>query len=284
MAGIYQIKNLINNKFYIGSTYNKLIKRKGEHISSLKHNKHKNKHLQSAWNKYGEENFEFTMVEEMMFPKYYDKKLIKDHLLCREAYYIEILKPDYNLAKEIRGGLIGRVLSKKERKKIGDRCRGRKLSEETINKIKVARARQVITDEHKEKIRKAMTGKKFPGRTISNERKLKAKINTQYFADNHLALHSQEAKQKRTKTLKKVFNTPEMKAKLSALARSRNKRPFLCFNKQKEFIGEFLSQANTADILGLKSSEICAVLRKEQSTTKGYTFIYKDLYNEQLDR
>jgi hypothetical protein len=31
----------------------------------LKNNQHPTKHLQSAWNKYGEENFEFTILEEV---------------------------------------------------------------------------------------------------------------------------------------------------------------------------------------------------------------------------
>lgn len=275
MAGIYRIRNLINNKIYIGSTHNKLAKRRGEHVSPLNKNKHKNQYLQSAWNKYGEENFEFSMIEEMIFPVHYDASLIREHLHCREAYYIELLNPEYNLAKVIRGGIIGRIMSEEERIKLGNRKRGVKISEETRNKIKIARAKQIITEEHKEKIRRAMTGKKFPGRTLSDERKLKAKKNTKYFADNKLGLHSPIAKEKRTKTIKRVFNTPEMKIILSRAARSRNKRAFLCF-KGEEFIGEFFSQADVADLLGLKSNNICAVLRKEQKTTGGYSFKYKD--------
>ena len=41
-SGIYEIKNLVNNKFYIGSTKN-FINRKRKHFSELKTNKHGNK-------------------------------------------------------------------------------------------------------------------------------------------------------------------------------------------------------------------------------------------------
>jgi group I intron endonuclease len=60
--GIYKIINKHNDNFYIGSAVN-LKRRKARHFSELRHNKHDNKHLQNAWNLYGEPNFEFTIVE-----------------------------------------------------------------------------------------------------------------------------------------------------------------------------------------------------------------------------
>lgn len=60
--GIYKITNLINNKFYIGSSSD-LKKRLYEHRRELNLGVHANKHLQSAWNKYGEENFKFEVIE-----------------------------------------------------------------------------------------------------------------------------------------------------------------------------------------------------------------------------
>lgn len=50
--GIYKITNLINNKFYIGSSSD-LKKRLYEHRRELNLGVQANKHLQSAWNKYG---------------------------------------------------------------------------------------------------------------------------------------------------------------------------------------------------------------------------------------
>lgn len=64
MIGIYKITNLINDKCYIGQT-NNIKKRHREHFTSLRLNNHFNIHLQRAWNKYGEENFEFSILEEV---------------------------------------------------------------------------------------------------------------------------------------------------------------------------------------------------------------------------
>lgn len=62
MHGIYQIRNLVNNKIYIGSTKNFII-RKRSHFNNLRENKHKNNHLQNSFNKYGEQNFVFEIIE-----------------------------------------------------------------------------------------------------------------------------------------------------------------------------------------------------------------------------
>jgi len=62
-SGIYQIRNIINNKVYIGST-SKFKSRKASHFGHLRFGDHSNKYLQNAWNKYGEEKFVFEILEE----------------------------------------------------------------------------------------------------------------------------------------------------------------------------------------------------------------------------
>ena len=62
IAGIYIITNKITGKIYIGSSHN-LLKRKNNHFTNLKNKKHQNFYLQNAWNKYGEQTFEWEIVE-----------------------------------------------------------------------------------------------------------------------------------------------------------------------------------------------------------------------------
>jgi len=62
LLGIYKITCRNNNKFYIGSSIN-IDKRLKEHINLLRKNKHKNKYLQKSWNKYGEANFKYEIIE-----------------------------------------------------------------------------------------------------------------------------------------------------------------------------------------------------------------------------
>lgn len=62
ICGIYIIKNKINNKVYIGQSID-IHKRWLNHKNKLRKYKHDNIHLQRSWNKYGEENFEFSILE-----------------------------------------------------------------------------------------------------------------------------------------------------------------------------------------------------------------------------
>lgn len=61
---IYKIINTINGKFYVGSTGN-MYERTRCHRNRLRRGKHHCKHLQAAWNKYGEKFFVFAVVEKI---------------------------------------------------------------------------------------------------------------------------------------------------------------------------------------------------------------------------
>ena len=61
-GGIYCIENILDNKKYIG--HSKHAKRRiVDHKSLLRCNNHFNKHLQNAYNKYGETNFIYFIIE-----------------------------------------------------------------------------------------------------------------------------------------------------------------------------------------------------------------------------
>ena len=62
MQVIYKIINLMNGKFYVGSTTNQKVRFR-QHRKLLRGNRHHCKHLQAAWNKYGEDKFDFARVE-----------------------------------------------------------------------------------------------------------------------------------------------------------------------------------------------------------------------------
>ncbi len=64
--GIYYIKNLKDGKLYIGQSIDMIKEWNGKHRTLLNHNKHWNKYLQNAWNKYGEENFEHVIICECL--------------------------------------------------------------------------------------------------------------------------------------------------------------------------------------------------------------------------
>lgn len=123
---IYKITNIVNDKFYIGSAsfYDKRI---GTHISLLRKGEHDNIYLQSAFNKYGESNFRFEIIEAVD---------CKENLLNREQYWLDITKCynraiGYNLCRNAFSR-IGQKMSPAARKKIGDFWRGKKFSKKRI--------------------------------------------------------------------------------------------------------------------------------------------------------
>lgn len=89
-SGIYCIINIKNGNKYIGSSKN-ITSRLSKHTALLRHNKHENAHLQNAWNKYGEEYFDFYVLEKC------DVSLLTE----REQFYISTLNPAYNITKEV---------------------------------------------------------------------------------------------------------------------------------------------------------------------------------------
>jgi len=112
-CGIYVIRNLINDKIYIGSSVN-IKKRFCQHRNSLKKNKHHNKYLQRSWNKYGEENFEFVVIEHHSYP---------EKILGRENKCIFLYNPEYNSVRVNKEGRF--VLSEETKKRISKSNKGK---------------------------------------------------------------------------------------------------------------------------------------------------------------
>lgn len=87
--GVYKILNKTNQKYYIGSTIDSFSKRLEHHYHALLRGNHKNSHLQNAWNKYGEESFEFIILEICEF----------EQVREREQFYIDLIPENmgYNI-------------------------------------------------------------------------------------------------------------------------------------------------------------------------------------------
>lgn len=93
VSGIYKITNTTNGKVYVGSAVN-FDTRWKEHIRELRKGTHHSSALQNAWNKYGEEKFEFSIIEEC--------ERTRKVLLGREQYWMDTLESvakGYNIAK-----------------------------------------------------------------------------------------------------------------------------------------------------------------------------------------
>lgn len=101
-SGIYYLENKLNKKLYIGSSKN-IRTRLYNHKNKLKHNKHNNPYLQNVVNKYGLNCFNVGIFEIC------DEK----NLLKKEQYYLDNIKPEYNLTLKVERN----ILSKESRLK-----------------------------------------------------------------------------------------------------------------------------------------------------------------------
>ena len=144
--GIYQIRNLINDKIYIGSTENLLIRKK-HHFYTLKKLIHRNNKLQNSYNKYGEQNFIFEIIEFVED---------KNKLLEIEQYWINklnIVEKGYNIQP-----IAGKIhITDEIRKKMSGKIpwnKGKKLTEEHKRKVSIATKLAMQRPEVQEKLHK----------------------------------------------------------------------------------------------------------------------------------
>lgn len=159
-SGIYQIRNLVNGKVYVGSA-KKFKVRWSRHVSGLNLNKHHSKHLQSAWNKYGADNFVFepliTCAPSM--------------LIWYEQQFLDQMRPEYNMSPSA-GNTLGVPCSEAKKRQISKAHTGKKLTPEHRAKIAAGGKGRRHTDSALENMRVAQRNRYRPSeeRAASAER------------------------------------------------------------------------------------------------------------------
>jgi len=154
IMGVYQIRNIVNGKLYVGSSTD-IHTRWQSHKCRLRRNKHRSPHLQQSWNMYGELNFSFEVIEVIA-----DKK----NILMREQYWIDkcmsaLNSYGYNLSP-VAGTTLGYKFSPESKARLSKANRGRITSEETKEKLRLIGLRRKHTPKEIEKMRIANTGKR----------------------------------------------------------------------------------------------------------------------------
>lgn len=148
-SGVYIIKNTISGKLYVGSTNNFSMRWK-RHICDLNKQIHTGTKLQRAWDKYGQDSFEFCVIE------YVNNTAI---LMEREQHWLDTLKSvelGYNTLPTA-GSSRGHKLS--EAHKAAFLFKGKTHSEESKRKMSIAAQNRVVSEETKLKQSLAKLGK-----------------------------------------------------------------------------------------------------------------------------
>lgn len=168
---IYTITNKVNGKFYIGKTKN-FFYRISKHKYTLRNDLHINDHLQKAWNKYGEDNFLFEILEEHDI----EDLLPMEHYWCNlldafnynKAYNIKPTHPfgkgtnSPQMREKVKQALTGKTLSEEHKLKLSLAKKGKKLSEETRKKMSDSAKGNKKSEKTKRKIAEAKVGSNNP--------------------------------------------------------------------------------------------------------------------------
>ena len=167
-SGVYAIINKVNSKLYVGSAscfYNRL----HAHYSELINNKHSNSYLQNSWNEYGEESFDFEIIELVDIIN--DNK---DNLIEREQYWLDyhqsyIRDKGYNLQPCSKSALGFKHSEETIRKRSimmtgsGNHNYGKVTPPEVRKKISEGNKGKMLgikfTEDHKRKISKSLRKK-----------------------------------------------------------------------------------------------------------------------------
>ena len=126
-SGIYRIRNLINEKIYIGSAVDFVVRWR-VHLHQLRRGIHHSKYLQNSWNKHGKKKFVFEIIE-----------IIEDKtkLLEREQFYLDTLTPynseiGYNICRTA-GSTLGIIVSEEARLNISKGRKGKLCGKQNPN-------------------------------------------------------------------------------------------------------------------------------------------------------
>lgn len=260
---IYKLYSKINGKFYIGSaTYYSA--RKSQHKHHLLKGTHSNTKLQNHVNKYGFDDLVFLLIE---------KDCDSDCLIKKEQYYIDMLKPWFNIhiiAQSPKGlkrteAQINNIISgrlKKSGYKTGFKHsdyskslmskahKGKKMSKDSRKKISIKNSGKIRSDNFKQNLSNLYTG-----RLLSDKTKLKI-----------------SQKLKKNTNWKKVNYNCAIRNKIISDALSI---PILQI-KNDVIIKEWTSTTQAAKHLSLSRGNIWFCINGKRKTTGGFSWKIKE--------
>lgn len=268
---IYKISNVINGKFYVGSTVDSR-KRFWAHRKALRAGNHDCIHLQRAWNKYGEDCFKFEIIEQLgsreaLYPA--EQRWLDEHFGRAYCYNVAAHadSPMRDASPEMRALLAERTRAWLKRE--GHPRQGYKCTPEEIA-LSAARRRgkhagaehyrygKTVSAEVRKKIGDAQRGKaKAPGRKVSEEGKAKIRAAAEAGHYDHWIgrKHTEESRDK-------------MGRSIAAVDPQGQHRTYPTITKLREALGLTAPTVNRA----LKSGKVLS-----KGKAAGWCFKYLDI-------
>lgn len=205
MQGIYIIVCLTNSKVYVGQSKH-IQKRWLEHREALQSGSHSNRHLQNAWNKYGEKSFVFSVLEECE----------EDKLTEREQYWIDFYgginsKGTYNFREAGSKG----SMSEETLKIMSENTKRLRQNPDWVQKNAQA-IRDSWTPERRQRMSELKTGTKWTEKQRQNRKK---------YDDARRGVSRPDVGKKISATLMGHSVSEETKEKLRQAAKKQVRKP-----------------------------------------------------------
>lgn len=231
MNVIYKIRNVVNQKFYVGSTVQTKVRFR-DHRRKLRTGKHHCAHLQAAWNKYGEDCFKFEIVEEVndcASLQQAEDRWLKEHVgkpYCYNSGWSS--DAPWRGAPKEKHPSFGKAKTPEQREAISKTLKefyaaaptnhpryGVKLTEEQIQRMRERPAKKgpehyrwgkTLSDEVRKKIGDAQRGKKRGPRILTDEGrdKIRAAAALGHYSHWKGKKHSDESRAKMGTAIREV--------------------------------------------------------------------------------
>jgi len=246
-GGVYQIRNLTNDKIYIGSAKS-FKKRANQHESRLNAGKHHNKHLLASWNKHGEDVFLFEILEVVNGSTRERRK--------REQYFIDQYLNNWEICYN---------LNRHVNQKVGPWSKNPELTRLKMRMAKLGKVRGPHSKETREKIGKANSKKK---RTEKEKNHLRIVMSGRK--------QPEKVKQKISKTMKeKGLRPPSWKNKKHSIeTKLKLSKKVHQMDINDNLIAEFVSISKASQSTKIAISSIVKCCKKQRKTAGGFVWKY----------
>lgn len=168
IGGIYEIINSVNGHSYVGSSVN-IRSRWRSHRNKLMRGEHNNPVLQRAWDKYGEDKFNFRVL--LVCEKF--------ETLRYEQALLNMNNHEYNISTDAiapmmgrHSGMLGKTHSDETKRKMSETRTGQKRTPEFCERMKQQNLGRKKSDEAKNNMRNAALGRKASDETKEKLRQI----------------------------------------------------------------------------------------------------------------
>lgn len=246
ICGIYKIENIINKFKYIGQSHN-IYSRWYSHKRELNKNTHHNYKLQNDWNKYGQNNFDFEIIDICDISELND----------REMYWIKKFD-SYNNGYNLDLGGLG--------------VRGYKHTEEELNKmIHVQNPKRVVQlDNDFNIVAEFESCGQVEKQLGYSHRQIKSVCNKTGFQKTAHGYFWAYADDYYSNNFDREYYKKH----------DNKKKEVLQFDLDMNLINRWESCYKASRNIGVSPGEISKVCNKKRMTAKGYIWRYADEYSE----